>query len=168
MAVHKCSDTELLRCFSNRTIYSLYNFINTSALKLIFFSKCSKCEIDFRNAEKNWENIFHFRVKCIWIAAYNFWNTSAMELIHFSKSSKFDLNFRNPEKMWENIFNFGDNFIWIGCIKHPLLRRENTCHREPIYWQTVSRFQILMKKNFSNWSSFRVIKSNNKTTAVQI
>ena len=32
----------------------------------------------------------------------------------------------------------------------------------------MSRIQILLKKDFSNWSSFRVIKKYKKTTAVQI
>ena len=37
------------------------------------------------------------------------------------------------------------------------------------YWeQTVSRFQILLKQNFSSWFPFRVIKKYDKDTAVQI
>ena len=63
-------------------------------------------------------------------AVYNFVNTSAMRLTVFSKCSKFDVDFRNAEKNWEHIFNFKENCIWFGCMKHPLLPRENTCRRE--------------------------------------
>ena len=31
-----------------------------------FFSKCSKFDEDFKNWEKNWENIFSFSDNCIW------------------------------------------------------------------------------------------------------
>ena len=83
-----------------------------------------------------------------------------------SKCRKFDVGFRNGEENAENILGFGDNCIWIGCVKHSLLPRENTCHRDPVCYQTVSRSQILLRKNVSNWSSFRYIKEYHKATAV--
>ena len=66
-------------------------------------------------------------------AVTKFWSTSAMRLIFFSNCSKYATDFRNSEKNWENIFAFGDTFFSVGSVKHSLLRRENTCHREPIY-----------------------------------
>ena len=36
-------------------------------MRLIFFWKYSKFNADFKNAEKNWEKMFCFWDKCIWI-----------------------------------------------------------------------------------------------------
>ena len=58
----------------------------------------------------------------------------------------------------ENILGFGDNCVWIGCLKHLLLSRENTCHHESRMYQIVSKFQILLRQNFSNWSYFGVME----------
>ena len=86
----------------------------------------------------------------------------------FSKCYKFEVYFRNLKRNWENNFCFGDNCIWIGCVKYSLLPGKNTCHRESISYQTVSIFQILLWKIFWNWSSLRLIKKYDKTTAVKI
>ena len=32
-----------------------------------FVPKCSKCNLDFKNAERNWEKVFFFWDNCIWI-----------------------------------------------------------------------------------------------------
>ena len=90
------------------------------------------------------------------------------ELIFFSKYSKFCADFRNAEKNSENIFRFSDNCIWIRCVKQSLSLRENTFPRVSVCEQTVSRSQILLRQNFSSWFSFRVIKKNDKNTAMQI
>ena len=37
-----------------------------------FFPKCSKSNIDFKNAVKDWENVFCLRVNCIWIGIVKF------------------------------------------------------------------------------------------------
>ena len=39
----------------------------------------------------------------------------------------FNGNSGNAEKNSEDISWFRDNCIWIGCVKHPLLLRENAC-----------------------------------------
>ena len=103
-----------------------------------------------------------------YFAVYNFVCTSAMRLIFFFKIFKIWCRFQKCKKILRKYFRFGDNFIWIGWVKDSVLRKENKCHRESIYWQTVSRFQILLKKTFSDWSFFRVIKKYKETTAVQI
>ena len=69
-------------------------------------------------------------------------------LSFFGKYWKFYVHFGNTEKIWENPFQLGYNCISTGCIKHSLLLRENICHRVSICWQTVSRFQILLRQNF--------------------
>ena len=79
-----------------------------------------------------------------------------------------EVYFRNLKRNWENDLCFGENCIWIGCGKYSLLPGKNTCHRESISYQTVSRFQILLGKIFWNWSFFRLIKRYDKSTAVNI
>ena len=43
------------------------NFLNTSAMRVIFFWKCSKFSADSKNAEENSEKMFCFWDKCIWL-----------------------------------------------------------------------------------------------------
>ena len=47
------------------TFFGIRNFGNTSALSVIFFWKCSKFYLQCKNTEKNSENVFPFRDKCI-------------------------------------------------------------------------------------------------------
>ena len=49
------------------TSFDVSNFSNTEAMRVIFFCKCSKLNADMKNAEKDCEKIFCFRVKWIWI-----------------------------------------------------------------------------------------------------
>ena len=37
-----------------------------------FFSKRSKCELDFKHAANNWEKVFYFWDNCIWIGIVKF------------------------------------------------------------------------------------------------
>ena len=98
---------------------------------------------------------------------YNFGSKSTMGLIFLcQKFSKVDVDFRNGEQHSENTLGFADNCTFIGIVEHSLLPRENTCYPEPISYQKVSRFQILLRQNFSNWSYIKVIKKFDKTAAV--
>ena len=98
----------------------------------------------------------------------NFGNKLAMRVTFFFKIFKIWCKFQKFGKNWQIFFCFGDDGIWIGCVKDWLLPRENTCHGECISCQTVSRFQILLRKNFLKWSSFRLIKKYDKTTFTKI
>ena len=49
------------------TYFGFRNFANISAMRLIFFKNYSSLKIDFKNVEKNWENIFCFWDNCSWI-----------------------------------------------------------------------------------------------------
>ena len=91
-------------------------------------------------------------------AVYDFGNKSALTLIFFSNCWIFDVDFRNLEKNRENISGFGDNCVWIGCFKQSLLPRGNMRHQESISYQTVSRFQMLLRQDFSNWKCFNAIE----------
>ena len=87
------------------TFYVARNFGNTSALRMIFFSKCSKFNIDFKNAETNWENVFCFWDICIWIGCLKLsllrreylWSavnmlTNILKTLHITERSFFKLN----------------------------------------------------------------------------
>ena len=101
-------------------------------------------------------------------AVYNFRKKSPLRLILFSKYSKFNSHFWNSEKNWENIFRFLEKCISIGCVKQSLLLREDTFHLVSICWQTVSRFQILLRQNFLSRFFFIMIRKYGKNTAKQI
>ena len=59
------------------------------------------------------------------------------------------------------MFGFGYNCIWTGCVTHSVLPRDNTSHPESISYQTVSRFQILLRKYF--WKEVISESSKNVT-----
>ena len=60
----KCSDTGVLGIYVT-PLFAVYNFRNKSLVRLIFSSNYSKFYEDFRNAEKNSENISRFLDNCI-------------------------------------------------------------------------------------------------------
>ena len=99
---------------------------------------------------------------------HNFGNKLAIRDNFFFKIFKILCKFQKFGKNLQIFFGFGDNGIWIRCVKDWLLPRENTCHRECISCETVSRFHILLRKNFLKWSSFKLIKKFDKTTVVKI
>ena len=99
---------------------------------------------------------------------HNLGNKLAMRVTFFIKIFKIWCKFQKFEKNWQIFFGFGDDGIWIGCVKDWLLPRGNTCQRESISYQILSRSQILITQNFLNWSSFRLIKKHDKTRPVKI
>ena len=53
------------------TFFGIRSFGNTSYMRVIFYQKCSKVYLHFKNAEKNWEGPFCFLDHCIWIGSLN-------------------------------------------------------------------------------------------------
>ena len=51
------------------TSFRVGNFGNTSAVRVIYFCKCSEFNLAFKNAAINSENIFCFWDNCIWIGS---------------------------------------------------------------------------------------------------
>ena len=66
LLVEGSSETGLFRHLSN-LVFGVDNFENTKTKGVIFFSKCLKFKLDFKNAAKNWEKVFCFWDNCIWI-----------------------------------------------------------------------------------------------------
>ena len=47
-------------------------FGNKSAMRVIFFIECSKFNVDFKNAQKNWEKVFCFWDNSAWTGGIKF------------------------------------------------------------------------------------------------
>ena len=60
------SETRFFRHLCNNA-FRVRNFGNTKSMKVIFFSKCWKFNVNLKNAAKNWEKHFCFSDNCIWI-----------------------------------------------------------------------------------------------------
>ena len=88
-----------------REFFGVRNFGNTSARTVIFFWKCSKFDLAFKNAETNWEYNFCFRDYCIWIGRFKLsllrreylWSavnmlTNILKSLHYTKRPFFQLN----------------------------------------------------------------------------
>ena len=88
------------------TFFGDGNFENTSAMRVIFFWKCSKFNVDFRNEDRNWEKVFYFWDKCIWICCFKLpllrreylssavnVLTNSLKILHSTKLDFFQLNY---------------------------------------------------------------------------
>ena len=64
--VERCSETGCFRHLSNN-VFGVGKFHNTKAMRVIFFSKCLKFNLDFKNLASNSEKVFCFWDNCIWI-----------------------------------------------------------------------------------------------------
>ena len=69
--VQGSSEKELFRHLSNN-VFRVFNFRNTKAMSVIFFPKCLKINLYFKNAARNWEKVFCFWENCIWIGIVKF------------------------------------------------------------------------------------------------
>ena len=49
------------------TSFGVRNFRNISAMGFILFWNFSKFDVELKNSQKNWEKVFCFLDKCIWI-----------------------------------------------------------------------------------------------------
>ena len=72
-------------------------------MRLTFFSKCLKFNVDAKNARKNWKKVFSFSDNCIWIGSGKFSLTvnllSSPKISDLIKNNFFQLNLaQNDEK----------------------------------------------------------------------
>ena len=140
------------------TVFGVYNFQNTWAMRVISFWKCSKFNVAFQNAATNCENIFCFCNNCIWInclelsllgsecllSAVNVLRNSIMQFFPTQLSSQWSINM--VKVVW---FIFRQCFVPSQCClsKGPLKREFLD-----IYFTTC--FGV---RNFENTSTIRVI-----------
>ena len=98
-------------------VFTLRNFGNTKAVRVIFFSKCSKFQIYFENSAKNLEKVFCFSDNCIWIGIVKL---SLLRRGYFSSVANV---LKSIPKIWhvnkkdffEHNFPSSDQWIWSGC-----------------------------------------------------
>ena len=72
LTVRECSETGLFRHLSYRVFRSPYFLKYISYEGHLFFSKCSKKYINFRNGKKNSEKLIRSLDNCIWIGCCKF------------------------------------------------------------------------------------------------
>ena len=86
------------------THFGVRNFENTSAMRVTFSLKMSNFNLTFKNAERNWENVFCFFNNCIWNGSlklsllrreYLWWEVNVLrnglKNLHISKRDFFQL-----------------------------------------------------------------------------
>ena len=105
LLVEASSQTALFRHLSDY-VFGVRNFENTKAMRVIFFSKRSKFQLDFRKATKNREKVFCFWDNSSWIAIVKLSLfrtgcfssapnvlTSSPKILHVNRTDLFQLNF---------------------------------------------------------------------------
>ena len=110
------SETRLFRHLSN-FVFGVRNFLNTKAMRVIFFWKCLKFNLDYKNATKNSEKVSCFRGNCIWndivklpLLRTGYFSlaanvlTSSTKIWHVNKRDFFQLNWIGSDK-----------WIWSKC-----------------------------------------------------
>ena len=130
-----------------------------------FFPKCSKSNIAFKNAVKDWEKVFCLRVNCIWIGIVKF---SLLRRGYFSlagnvltsRSKTWDVNNRDffqlkwlgsdqwsEQRCYDGDFN-SDSARLPCCLSKVPLKRNFL----DIYLTTFLEFVISEIKNLWGWS----------------
>ena len=83
-------------------------------MRVIFFSKTSKFDVDLRNAAKEWQNIFRLIGNCIWIGYNNssLWRREyfSSAVIALTKCPK--ISGINKTDIFELNFPLGDGEVW--------------------------------------------------------
>ena len=101
------SETGLFGHLSNH-VFGVRNFGKTKSMRVIFFSKCSKSNPDFRNSEQNSENVFFFFLRnCIWIGIVKL---SLLRTGYFSLAAN---TLANSRRIW-HITN--RSFLQVNCL----------------------------------------------------
>ena len=106
-------ETGLFRHLSNY-VFGVHNFGNTKAMRVFFFWKRSKFQLDSNKAAENGEKIFSFRDNCIWIAIFKL---SLLRIGYFSLAANV---LTSSPKIWHvkkgDFFQFNwldsDRWIW--------------------------------------------------------
>ena len=83
LLVQGSSETACFRHLSSHD-FGVGNFGNRKVMRVIFFSKCLKFKLYFKNAAKNSEKVFCFRDNYIWIGIVKF---SLIRIEYFSSAA---------------------------------------------------------------------------------
>ena len=83
------SQTGFFRYLSDY-IFGVRNFEITKSMRVIFFPKCSKFQLDFKNGVKTCEKVFYFLDNCVWIGIVKlplFWKEQFSSAANVLRSS---------------------------------------------------------------------------------
>ena len=114
--VEGCSKTGRFRDISN---HIFGNLKDTWAVTVIFFSKCSKLNLDSRKAAKNLEKVFSFLHNCTWIDCGKFsllgreYLSSAVKML--KNSAK--IQYITKRDILHHNFLKSDEKIWWKCCR---------------------------------------------------
>ena len=142
-----CFDIQVSTCFK------VNNLASTWVMTVNFFCKCSKMNLTFKNAIKNWENVFSFLDKCIWNGSGKFTLT-----LHENKLLAVNLLARSPklrDPAKKNLFSLNlaqidEKVGWIDFSKGFIsFWNLLACHFRKVY----------TRKNFDVFKLARVLKS---------
>ena len=107
------------------TFLGLLKFKNTSAMRVIFFRKAFKLNINFANAKKIKKNFFFEVIPSeLSLITREYLSSEVNGSSFFWKSFLLNLNWENGKKNCGKDFFFWDNCISRCCNKLSLLRRE--------------------------------------------
>ena len=139
LLVQASSETGLFRHLSHY-VFGVRNFEKTKFMRVIFFSKCSNCNINFNNEGKNSEKVFCSWFNCIWIGILKLSPlrtgyissvanglTSSPKISHVNKKLFFEDNFlASNQRTWSRCCDADFNSAWArlaySLCKHHLKR----------------------------------------------
>ena len=112
------------------TSFAVYNFGKTGPIRLIFFSKCWKLNINFKDPAGNWERTFCFLHNSIWIGccklsllqreylpyAINVWTNSTKILDMTNRDFSEPRFFMGAEKIFKNCCREDCSSAWDSLI----------------------------------------------------
>ena len=121
--------------------FGVPNFGNARSMRIIFFSKCLKLNLDFKNASKNWGKGCCFSDNCIWIGMFKlsllrkgYFSsaanvlTSRPKIWHVNKRDFFQLNwFDSDQWIWSRCYDLDFKSAWKRlpcCLSKGLLKWE--------------------------------------------
>ena len=135
LAFKECSETTFLESGLTKS-FTVCNFGNARAIKIIFFSLCSKLDVDFRNGTKNSKNGFRFYDNCLWIGRSKFQQsrtgylslavnvlTNTPKISHITKGDVFHIRFsQSVERIWWKCSHRDFASVWDPLICWPWKR----------------------------------------------
>ena len=121
LLVERSSETGVFRHLSDH-VFGVRNFGNTKSLRVIFFSKYFKFNLDSENAPRNWEKLVCFWDNCIWIG------TIKLSLVRAGYFSSVANVLKSSPKIWHvknrDFFQLNwlgsDQWIWRRCCEADL------------------------------------------------
>ena len=98
------------------------NSANIESMKrMFFFSKCSKFYVDFKNAIKNWENVFCLEVNCVRTCSGNFcllWEEYMWSAVNVLKDGPNNWYRTKRDDKELTLFDINGKLAWKWCCAH--------------------------------------------------